>query len=161
MLGLAATPVSASLFSCAQEDTSNATTPIAPKATPIVVTEDASGIISMRLRIDGRGQITVLDSGVIDGRWEDSRTIPVGRRLYYEVLDKNGTVITRGYKRDPRGMLNTKSTDFFMTAPYYANAACVTIYLVDYENGGKSGYARDYSLLASVDIDAKATASVH
>jgi hypothetical protein len=118
------------------------------------------GIVSLRLRIDDSGKITVLDKSVVAGRWQDNRIIPVGQRLYYEVIDDYGAVIARGFRRDPRNMHAGRFENFILTAPYKDNAACVNIYLMGYENGGSGGYSRDFALLASVDVRRQMTASV-
>lgn len=118
------------------------------------------GIVSLRLRINSNGKVDVLGKGVVDGRWQDNRNIPVGPKLYYEVIDESGSVIARGYRRDPRNMHAGRVEDFLLTTPYRETAASVNIYIMDYENGGKGDYSRDFTLLASVDIRRQMMASV-
>jgi hypothetical protein len=120
----------------------------------------STSIVYLRLRINVDGKVTLLAKDVVDGRWQDNRNVPVGPRLYYEVLDNSGNVIASGFRRDPRYLHASRYEDFLLTAPYTANSASFNVYMVDYENGGRGGYSRDYSLLASVDVRQMMTASV-
>ena len=119
-----------------------------------------TGIVSLRMRINSDGRITLLSKDIVEGRWQDNRNIPVGPRLYYEVVDRNGTVIAKGFRRDPRYMHDSRYEDFLLTTPYTADSVSVNVYMVDYENGGRGGYSRDFSLLASVDVRQTVTASI-
>jgi len=139
---------------------SEGTEPPPPLQVEEKVAASYDGIVSLRLRINTNGKITILGKTVVDGRWQDNRNIPVGPRLYYEVVDESGAVIARGFRRDPRNMHSGRFEDFLLTTPYKDNAASVNIYIMDYENGGRGSYSRDFALLASVDIRRQLTALV-
>jgi hypothetical protein len=139
------------------ECTSESGAPSAEKS-EVSQAPDFDGIVSLKLRINNDGKITILDKSVVSGRWQDNRNIPVGPCLYYEVIDESGNVISRGFRRDPRNMHSSRYEDFLLTTPYKLGATSVNIYIMDYENGGRGGYARDFSLLASVDIRGQMTA---
>lgn len=117
-------------------------------------------IVSLRLRINSQNEISLLKKSVVEGRWDDTRRVPVGTRLYYEVLDHSGNVVAKGFRKDPRSIHSGRVVDFLLTAPYNEECASVNLYVVDYENGGRGGYSRDYALLGTFDIRGRHTASV-
>lgn len=120
--------------------------------------KDFDEILSLRLRMNERNEVQLLNKCVVRGVWENSRIIPVGTRLYYEVLDHSGNVVAKGFRKDPRSMHGGKNVDFLLTAPYNMDCASVNLYVVDYENGGRGGYSRDYALLGTFDIRQTQTA---
>jgi hypothetical protein len=117
-------------------------------------------IVSLRLRINARDEVKLLAKRIVSGAWDDTRRIPVGTRFYYEVVDNSGNVVAKGFRRDPRGM-SGRNVDFLLTAPYNLDCAYVNLYEVNYENGGRDGYSRDYSLLGTFDIRQKQTARLN
>jgi hypothetical protein len=117
-------------------------------------------IVSLRLRINTHNEVSLLAKSVVAGRWDDTRRIPVGTRLYYEVIDYSGNVVAKGFRKDPRSLYAGRSVDFLLTAPYNEECASVNLYVVDYENGGRGGYSRNYALLGTFDIRGHRTASL-
>ena len=117
-----------------------------------VKTEGFSSIVSLRLKMNDRAKVTLLDKSIVDCQWLDNRSVPVGPRLYYEVLDASGNVVAKGFRKDPRLMKSGNGAVFLLTTPYTSECTSINLYYVDYESGGKGGYSREYALLASFDL---------
>lgn len=111
-----------------------------------------TGIVSLKLRIDTKSEMSLLDQSFVSGSWTDRRVPPMGTRLYYEVVDASGTVVSRGYRKDPRDLNRQRAVEFLLNAPCTADAAQINVYLVNYEGQGKDGYSRDYRLLGSYPL---------
>ena len=109
-------------------------------------------IVSLRLLINSRNEVKLLNECVVSSKWEDNRVIPVGKRFYYEVVDHSGNVVAKGFRKDPRGLGGSNNMAFMLNTPYNVDCAYVNLYFVDYENGGRDGYSRNYELLGSFDV---------
>ncbi len=108
----------------------------------------------LRLQFDSKNQVRLLDQRVVDGQWKE-RDVGLGARLYYEVLDGEGTVIARGVRRDPRDDVRSSErtpVNFILAMPRAENAAQVVIYSVDYEPAGQRDYERGLRPLAVLDV---------
>lgn len=114
------------------------------------------GLACLRLRIDQRDRVSLIETIIVGGRWQDNRTIPVGPKLFYNVKDSSGATIASGYRKDPRGMhVQSKTVDFMLSVPYTPDTSTVELYSVGYEDSGKDEYVRNYILLGSFEIGEK------
>jgi len=112
------------------------------------------GIACLRVRIDAAGNVDLVERMITGGIWQDHRSVPVGPRFFFAVVDSSGEVLASGYRRDPRHMNSmSQKSEFLLTVPYDTNVAKVELYSVSYESGGKDAYSRCYTLLASFDME--------
>jgi hypothetical protein len=110
------------------------------------------GIQCLRLFIDRDDSVRVIERYTSDGVWRDNRTVPVGKRLFFEVLDTSGVVVARGYRIDPRAFRPDNRGEFLLTIPYAANVAELHLYMVVYERGGTEDYSRTFRHIASIPL---------
>jgi len=150
LLATAALSSSAGAFyQCAAHASGGGDAPESQVGTAPVLT----GMVSLKLRIDTHNSIQLLDQVYLSGTWTDKRIAPMGTRLYYEVVDVTGRVVSQGYRKDPRDMIKHRSVEFLLNAPCTADSSRINLYLVDYESSGRDGYSRDYRLVGSFPVN--------
>ena len=114
--------------------------------------DDGSRIKYLRLEIDPLNQVRVRREENISGDWSP-RVLSSGHRLYYEVISKDGDILARGTRTDPRPKevsSNPTAISFVLSVPYCPGGERIDLYAVRYDGPGvegEDGYR--YSLLLS------------
>lgn len=117
--------------------------------------KEPGNLAYLRLQIDAQDNVNLLGQNTVTAPWRD-REIGPGARLYYEILDEDGTVLGCGVRQDPREMVrlaNKAPVNFILAVPREDKTARVVIYAVGYETGGHVDYERSLRPIATLVVE--------
>jgi len=101
----------------------------------------------LKMEIDGMDHVRVLSESNVPGEWSE-RTRRFGAKLYYEIKDHEGHIISTGYRADPRNEALSndmrQTYPFVVSLPYMADADSISFYRLSDDYSKDDGMGFDY-----------------